>query len=269
MVVVPAKATGCSEQPGRITGATRASPKARASRPATSSPSQASVPSGRCGPCCSVAARHTTARVCPAAMAASISGQVIRSRNTSGCSAMTGKVPGRHRSRQRPDLLEQPEHVELGPVLDDLAVGDADDVDTAKGDLPAGGRDTHPLGSMGTGEGLAGDDLVALDDHVVDGDLVVRKGSPKRHREHLVSLPGRRQARRSRVVDEVRREALLDDLVDAALIVELLVEPTNQLPVLLFGHRDLRLWISVRPRWWWQPDAEAQSRRNRATRPAH
>src|ERR671919_709934 len=237
--MVPGKPMWCSEQPGRMTGATRASPKARASRPANSWPSQASVPSGRCGPCCSTAARHTTARVRPAAMAASISGQVIRSRNTSGCSAMTGQVPGRCRSRRRPDLLEQPEHVELAPVLDDLAAGDADDVDTAKGDLPAGGRDTHPLGSMRSGEGLAGDDLVALDDHVVDGDLVVRKGLPKRHREQLVSLPGRGQTRRSRVVDEVRREALLDDLVDAVLIVELLVEPTNQLPVLLFGHRGL------------------------------
>src|SRR5919108_3805733 len=251
MVMVPAKSMWCSEQPGRMIGATRASPKARASRPASSWPSQASVPSGRCGPCCSVAARHTTARVRPAAMAASISGQVIRSRNTSGCSAMTGLVPGRCRSRQRPDLLQQHEHVELAPVLDDLAAGDADDVDTAKGNLPAGGRHPHPLGSMRSGEGLAGDDLVALDDHVVDDDLVVRKGLSKRRREHLVSLPGRGQTRRSRVVDEVRREALLDDFVDAALIVELVVEPTNQLPVLLFGHRDLRWWISVRPLLWW------------------
>src|SRR5919199_2579 len=165
MVMVPAKSMWCSEQPGRMIGATRASPKARASRPASSWPSQASVPSGRCGPCCSVAARHTTARVCPAAMAASISGHVIRSRNTSGWSGMTGLVPGRRRRCQPPDLLHQREHVELTPVLDNLVAGDADDVDAAEGHLPPGRRDAHPVALMRAGEGFTGNHLVALDDH--------------------------------------------------------------------------------------------------------
>src|ERR671938_917272 len=232
-VMVPAKPMWCSEQPGRMIGATRASPKARARRPASSSPNHVSVPSGRCGPCCSLAARHTTARVWPAATAASISGHVIRSRTTSGWSGMTGLVPGRRRRRQPPDLLHQREHVELAPVLDDLVAGDADDVDAAEGDLPPGRRDAHPVALMRAGEGLSGHHLVALDDHVVDRDLVVREGLSKRHGEHLVALSGGRQPGRGRVVDELGREPLLDDFVDASLVVELLVELANQLPVLL------------------------------------
>ena len=84
METVPGKARWWSEQPGRITGATRALPSFCAKRTPRPSPIIASVPSGRCGPCCSDEPATMIAVVLPSAMAASMSCHVIRSSSTSG-----------------------------------------------------------------------------------------------------------------------------------------------------------------------------------------
>ena len=98
---VPGKPIWCSEQPGRIIGATRASPSRRATRSAISSPYQQSVSHARWGPCCSIDAATRIAVRWPLSTIAWMSGQAscsILSSWTVFC--ICSKTNGRMRSLQ-------------------------------------------------------------------------------------------------------------------------------------------------------------------------
>ena len=68
--------------------------------------------------------------------------------------------PGRSRGSERSQLLQKTELVGDRPALDDLAAGEAVDVDAGQRDLLAGGRDALERAGVGALGRPAGDHAV-------------------------------------------------------------------------------------------------------------
>src|SRR5436190_3720189 len=116
---------------------------------------------------------------------------------SSSTSAPHGSLSG-----DRAELLEEPEHVALRPVLGDPAVLDPADVDAAERDPPAGGRDADELSGVRGRHRPALDDPVTVDDLVMDGVLLVGERLMNAADEVLEALAISRHSLRGFVLDE-------------------------------------------------------------------
>src|SRR6266536_1671625 len=86
-----------------------------------------------------------------------------------------GTDPGRlaravFRAGEGTELPKKPEHVDLAVLLDDLAVGEAFDIDAGRRDRSAGRRPALPLPEMRAAARPTDGDLVVLGHQVIDGD---------------------------------------------------------------------------------------------------
>src|SRR5690349_5985613 len=112
-----------------------------------------------------------------------------------------------HLQRQ---LLDHGAGLEAAPVLDALAVRDADDVDGVEAYDAAGGRHAVEMALVGAGEDGAGAGEVALAE---DGDLLeapVGEGLPQGLREGADAVGAVEVARTARVLDAVAGDQLVD-----------------------------------------------------------
>src|SRR2546421_1450704 len=83
-----------------------------------------------------------------------------------------GKVlAGLSRHRDHPQLLQQTEGICVLPHFGNLALSEAVGVRTRNHHVLASGRDTSPLLSMGGAGGVAGDDLIAFSNQVLNREL--------------------------------------------------------------------------------------------------
>ena len=78
--------------------------------------------------------------------------------------------------RQRPELLQDGDHVDLVPGLGDHAVGDPQDRRGCELDPPAGRCDAGELAVVGAAPGLVGGDQVVLGEDELDRVLEVGEG---------------------------------------------------------------------------------------------
>src|SRR5579859_2263508 len=74
------------------------------------------------------------------------------------------------------ELFQDAELVEVGPVLDDLIVGDSQEVDLGPGELLAVGRDAQEVTGAGGLDVVVEDHQVAFGDDVLDVYVDVREG---------------------------------------------------------------------------------------------
>src|SRR6059036_4280407 len=97
------------------------------------------------------------------------------------------------------------------PMLDDLPVLDPPDRDPADPDVLAGPRNAEELALMFAVRGHASGDLVAFGDEVFDY-VIAGRASDECPEGLLPVVPCRGQSRERVVLDEVRREKLVDQV---------------------------------------------------------
>src|SRR5258708_19621804 len=87
------------------------------------------------------------------------------------------------------DLLHDPQHVYAGPVLDDLAAGQANNVDTTHGEALAGRRDALEIPLMRGTVDIPPCHAVAFSEHIFDRHLAIGERVEEQLRK--LALPGR------------------------------------------------------------------------------
>ena len=153
--------------------------------------------------------------------------------------------PQRWRKTDDVDLLHEGHDVRGSPMLDDLAVLDADDVDAAEFDAAAGGRDAHQFTLMRSGQ-----------DHVCASRfpstsagsmvLALRSGNGRPHRvdEEPDTVLGGRLPGQGIVIDKVITHQFIDE-GEISVPNHLCVKPLDQSSS--FSH--FRLLAGERPNW--------------------
>jgi len=89
------------------------------------------------------------------------------------------------RRRDHTELLHETQIVELTPALDDLATGEAEDVDPGLRDGLAGWGNPLKVALVSPMHGQARDDLLPFGNHVFNAEPEVRKGRAERLKDVL------------------------------------------------------------------------------------
>ena len=123
-------------------------------------------------------------------------------------------------------LLHHAEAVSHRPVLHDLPIGDAHDIDVRNRYLSASRGNAHKFALMGTVEGLTRRYLVSLGDHNLYGGIGIREGLAKHGRHLLDALTVRRHSRWGAMVYELGGAKLIYG-VDVASALHFVDEAAN------------------------------------------
>src|SRR6476620_5552669 len=126
-----------------------------------------------------ISLRHRSSRSAPITSGASTESVWAP---TSTMIAGTCRDPGRRQrsSVEHTQLAHEAELVDDVPVLDDLTVGDAHDVDDRNRHLTPRCRQSLPGSRVSAAQCLASDDLVAFGDLVLDDGMEVGEGGEER-----------------------------------------------------------------------------------------